>query len=173
MDEQPLDLNQFLTKKRPFSFVKDNPYSFTQKAYGAIGLGAQAANLAQGQNFNPQAPAQQQDAYGRPQYNLGRFASEVQSFKPQGAGIGDLLTGAGQGFAIGGIPGAIGGAAITGIAGAFGADEEARKKKAAQEQLAGAKSGFNKSMEEYNKNFLAQRAYEDQLRMFNMPTNYV
>src|SRR5262245_33465077 len=122
-------MNVFDDIKNRWSLVKNNPYAMGNAAMGLGSLGLQVGNLAQGRNLHPQAPERTMDAYGRPGYNLGRFAGEVQAFQPKGAGIGDVLAGAGTGAAIGGPLGAAIGAATTFVGGLFGESAEEERKR--------------------------------------------
>jgi len=88
----------------------------TQVAGGAAALVGQGMGMIdQAKQIQTTAPSQVLDPWGKPVFNLGDFTSQVSAIKPQGATVGEVLTGTLQGASGGaafGLPGAAIGAVV-------------------------------------------------------------
>lgn len=119
---------------------------------GIAGLYGNYEGLShQADSIQTQAPPQQIDAYGRPQYNLGGLdAAANANYKPsQSQEVGERLSGVATGAAAGaplGPLGMLGGALIGGISTLFG--QKKRRKKIAQRQAL-AKSNLESAQKSY------------------------
>lgn len=114
------------------------------------------------------APTQQANAYGKPQFNLGNFQQETSGIKPKGASGSEILSGAANGAMAGsvfGLPGAlIGGAVGAGSAAIFGRVRRNKmkdKQRIAQGNLFAAQQLYNSSMNNYNQQQAANSQYQD------------
>jgi hypothetical protein len=159
------------------NFVKNNPYAIAQGA-GFVGDIANISNNYQ--RLNKSVQPLQNDAYGQPMYNFGQQAAETNAYKPHGAGAGEIGSATAQGALLGSsIPGvgtAIGAAA--GFVGSIGASlfknkQMEEEKKKAQAALSAEQNNYNTSMQTYNQNYLGRQAYEDQLKMYGLPSKFV
>ena len=136
---------------------------------GVANLANQGINMVNSANsIQTNAPAQQMDAYGRPQYNLGNFQQDVNAIKPQGANAGEILSGAANGAMAGSAFGpwgtAIGGAVGAGSAAIFGRirrDKMRSKQRIAQGNLFTAQQLYNRSVSGYNDQQSAMARYQD------------
>lgn len=153
-------------KKTPWG--KNVPIGdYLQAGAGAMNLYNMYQNMQQeAEAINTQAPTEQKDAYGRPTYNVGKFASETWGISPQGASAGEvgsgLLSGASAGAAFGPI-GAIGGAIVGGLTSLFGGEDRAetqrRKRREAEASLRRAQQQYNTDMMAFQNNQLAAENY--------------
>ena len=159
-----------------------------QGAIGAIDLGIDAGTMAsEAKSIQTQAPSAEYDAFGRPVYNVGQFASQTSRIKPRGASAGEVASGIGKGAMAGAqigsiIPGvgtaigAVGGAIAGGVAKAFGGRRRKKKmaerKRKAQRSITNRQNNYNTEVEGYNSNRAAMQTYYDQMnntnRMYNL-----
>lgn len=146
-------------------------------ATGAAAMGDNA--VAQ---INQKAPTEQLDENGQPLYNLGGFASDTTSIKPQGptgAEVGGMAAkGAAAGMAFGPWGAAIGGV-VGAIGGFFGGRRRKRKmaeaKRKAIRSLHRMQKNYNVNAENFQQNQVQQQEYADQMnktdRMANLYGN--
>lgn len=150
-------------------------------AFGAANLFMGAKQMGDAANaINTTAPSEMVDASGRPVYNVGQFAADTQAIDPQGATGGEILSGAGQGAAIGGaiVPGlghaigAVGGALVNVFGGARRKRKMREKKRARARNLSAKQGRYNRQMQSYNSERLAQESYQKGLdntnRLYNI-----
>ncbi len=150
---------------------------------GGLGnLANQGINMVnEAKKIQTNAPTQQFDAYGRPQFGLGNFEQSTEGIKPQGATGSEVLSGAANG-AMAGAKFGPWGAAIGGVVGAgssllFGRRRKKLmqdKQRIAQGNLFAAQKLCNTSMEGYNQQQASNSQYQDLLntdqRMNNLYT---
>lgn len=111
------------------------------------------------------------DAYGRPTYGAGQLGNEINTFKPQGATAGEILSGIKTGASAGaafGLIGAGAGAAIGAVTSLLGGRRRRRKQR---EKLEAAKTKFINAQEGYNQDAAAFEAQENQQDYFNQLNN--
>ena len=131
-----------------------------QGAIGAAGiLGTSIGMAQQDLDVDTNTPALQTSATGEPVYN-GRFYTQAQAGRPQGATFGETLgttaQGATAGFMAGGVPGAIIGAGAGLLGGLIGGR---RRRKRQEEQKRQAIKAANVMQKQYN---IAAQGYEQQ-----------
>lgn len=134
---------------------------------GGAALLGQYSNIINAPTPNTIAPSQQLDSYGRPTYNLGQFASDVQSFKPPKTSGGEIAAAAGTGAAAGAAFGPYG-AAAGAVIGAGGAligggirrRKAERKNNLARRNLFAAQQLYNKGIEGFNMTDIARSQYD-------------
>lgn len=147
---------------------------------GGLGLYSSIRQLSNSNRTLNSSSTQSTDAYGRPDYNFGQFASDTSNLKPHGSSFGQILSGGAQGAAAGSAFGPVGtavGGAIglvgTAIGGGIKKNKEDTALHRAQSLLSANQNTFNQNMQSYNQNYLGRQAYEDQLKQFNLPISYI
>lgn len=126
------------------------------------------------------APNQEFDYNNRPSYNLGQYAVDTNTIKPQGATFGEVAGSVGSmamaGLSAGGPIGALVGGAFGAVSSLVGGRRRKRKmnekKQARRRNLLAGQQRYNQSQQGYNQSRLAQEAYSDEMntssRLYNI-----
>lgn len=129
-------------------------------------------------NYNISAPGMENDAYGKPMYNLSGLDQKIGAIDTSGPTLDSIGRGAAEGAAAGSafgpygaaIGGVIGGIGST-ISGFIGSDKAKQKKRQAQMNLLNAQRMYNAQMAQYNNQLAGQSLYGDIVnndRSFNL-----